>query len=280
MPSFWTLDLKALHSMHRARTLLPLALACCLALAGALGGCGGGSSDSLVQLQGSSASISKSTLDHWMRAKVGADFRASIGTKGPQGLVSEPADYSECAAAARKIVRRSFTGKLKLSDAQIKRKCQELHQAVKEQALGSLIAMRWAEIEAARAGTHISPAFLHKEYERYRAHTFPIEAELQRYLAERHWSISDVLFEVKRNLLARELAPKFEAEARKAGDDGGFAKLGLGQEHAHIAKTSCEAGYVVPGCREYREPPGGPIAPNLVLEAFAAGRASSKSPYK
>lgn len=267
--------------MRRARTPLPLTLACCLALAGALAGCGGGSSDSLVHLQGSSASISKATLDHWMRAKVGADFRASIGTKGPQGLVAEPADYSECAEAAKKIVPRSFTGKLKLSDAQIRRKCQELHQAVKEQALSSLIAEQWAAVEAAEAGVRISPAFLHKEYERYRAQTFPIEAELQRYLADRHWSISDVLFEVKRNLLARGLAPKFQAEVAKAGGgEAGYAKLTLEHYHAHIAKTSCKAGYVVPGCKEYREPPGGPLAPNVIIEAFAGGRASSASPYK
>jgi hypothetical protein len=266
--------------VRRATTrLLPPTLACCLALAGALAGCGGDSGDSLVQLQGSSVSISKATLDHWMRAKVGADFRASIVTKGPQGLVSEPANYAECAAAAKKIVPRGSTGELKLSDAQINRKCQELHQAVKEQALGFLIAAQWAATEAAQAGVHVSPALLHKEYERYRAQRFPIETELQSYLAERNWSVSDVLFEIKQNLLARAMASKLQAEGKTVGG-GGYTKLVLEHEGAHIAKTSCKEGYVVPGCKEYREPRGGRIAPNLVLEAFVAGRASSKTPYQ
>lgn len=262
--------------MRRARTHLLATIVCCLALAGDLAGCGGNSSGSLARFQGSSASIDKASLNHWMRAKVGADFRASIGTKGPEGLVSEPADYAECTAAAKKIVPRSFTGKLKLSDVEIQRKCQELYGAAKEQALSALIRSQWATIEAAKVGVHVSPAFLHKEFERYRKVALPSEAELQRYLTERHWSVSDILFELRQSILDRTLRPKYAAEAKRVTG----ANVLLALYHTRVAKTTCEKGYVVPGCREYRELPGGPPAPNIILEGFAQGRVSSKSPYR
>jgi len=266
--------------MPNPRHRFPM-LAGFVALTCLLAGCGEGSSSSLVQLEGSSASITRGTLNHWMRATVGVDFRASIGTKGPQGLVAEPANYPECMQAAEKIVPRSFSGQLKLTDAQLKLKCQQLHQAIKEEALGFLIQMRWSELEAANAGAKITPAALHAEYEAYLKRTFPAEGQLQKYLAERHWSTADVLFEVKRNLLARVLIPRFQAEVQKAGGGNAvYAALTIAQGHARTAKTHCKAGYVVPGCKGYREPSGGPLAPNVIIEAFAQGRVSSRSPYK
>ncbi len=256
---------------HILRSLPVPCLACCLALAGPLIGCGGGSSDSLVHFQGSSESISKATLNHWMHAKAGADFRAIIGTKGPQGLVAEPANYAECSEAVKKVVPRSFTGQLKLSDVQIKRKCEELYGAVKGQALLSLIQAHWAAVDAAKAGVHVSPASLHKAYERYRAGFLPSEADLHKYLTERNLSVSDLVFEVKQGLFKRTLKPKYLAEAKQRGGE-----ILLARYREHVAKTSCAKGYVVAGCKGYREPAGGAPAPNVILEGFAQGQGSSK----
>jgi hypothetical protein len=250
------------------RSLLPLPLlAIPLALL-ALAGCGG-SSESLTTIQGDSGAISKPMLDHWMRAMAGGDFRQNIGTKGPEGLVSEPANYAECEAAAAKIVPRTYTGQLKLSKAQINQKCHQLYHSLKAQALSFLISVQWAVTEGKEAGFEVSEALLHKEFARTRKQTYPTETLLRRYLQERHWSLSDVLYQLKRNILVRKLLPTFQAKVKQAGGgEATYAKLALERYSSLVSKTSCKPGYVVPNCRQYHGPPSVEPSPDVIIEAF------------
>lgn len=238
-------------------------------------GCGGSSSsESLTHIQGSSASISKATLNHWMRAVLGGDFRQSVGTKGPVGLVSEPAKDSECVAAAKKLVPRSFTGQSKLSEAQLLQKCHELHEAVKAQAISYLLSAQTVALEAAEEGVVLSDAELHKEFARFRREAYPTEAELQQYMGERHLVLSDVLYAFKRNILSARITAKLQAKAKQSGSGGeaAFASLAVANYKGMIAKTTCKAGYVAQGCKGYREPARPAPAPNALLEAFVGGR--------
>jgi hypothetical protein len=253
-------------------TTLLVLLAATLSLV-AFDGCGG--SDSLTRIEGTSASTSPATLNHWMRAMAGGDFRTSIGTKGPRGLVSEPANYSECAAAAKKIVPRSYTGRLKLTDGQIEQKCRALYQAIKAQALSFLISVQWTVAEGAEEGLKVSDALLQKEFARYRKQPYPTEADLQKYLAERQWVLSDVLYQLKRNVLVTQILPHFQAKVKKAGGgEATYVRLALQRYHKLIAKTTCKQGYVVPNCKEYHEPSTAPPSPNSILEAFVKGERS------
>lgn len=250
-------------------TYKPLLVVPALLLALVLGSCGG--SDSLTHIQGSSATITKPMLDHWMRALVGEDFHASVGTEGPVGLVSEPAHYPECAEAAKKVIPRANTGRLKLSDAQIVEKCRQLHQAAKAQALAFLLSVQWTVREGEEQGLRVSEAELHRYFQRYRKEVFGgSEATERRHLAERHWSVADVLYMLKRSMLVSRILPKFQARVNRAG--GGektYARLALARYRGLIAKTSCKPGYVVLGCREYREPAVPPPSAAVILEGFA-----------
>lgn len=254
-------------------------LACAIILFALLGtaGCAGKASvtQSLTHIDGSSAAISKATLDHWMRAMAGGDFRGSLGYKGPRGLVSEPADYPECVSAAKKIVPRTVAGQLKLTDGQIMTTCHQLYNSIKAQALSFLISVQWTVIEGAEQGLKVSPAQLQREFARFRKQTYPTEADLHKYLSERQWVLSDVLYQLKRNVLVTAILPKFEARVKKAG--GGektYTRLALQRYHALIAKTTCRAGYVVPNCSEYHEPPTVAPSPNALLEQLVKGQAS------
>ena len=231
-----------------------------------------GSSDSVIHIDGSSASISKPTLNHWMKAFVGEDFRQVIGTKGPIGLAAEPANYGECATAAKKVIPRSFAGHLKLNDEQIRHKCVELAAAVKEQAMSFLISVQWEILMGAEQGIHISEAQVHREFARTRKARYPTEADLQIYLSDRHLALSDVLYELKRNMLVRGILPKFEARvARAGGGEARYTELALKRYKGLVAKTSCKAGYVAPSCRQYREGGTHPPPPNVTLEQFVKG---------
>jgi hypothetical protein len=254
-----------LQTPHTPLRLIAAVL--CLALP-VLSGCGG-SSEAITHIQGGSGTITRPMLDHWMRAMAGGDFRQNVGTKGPLGLVSEPANYGECEAAAAKIVPRTFTGRLKLSKAQINRKCHELYAALKAQALSYLISVQWTIAEGKEQGVEVSEALLHKEFANERKQNYPTEAQLKRYLEERHWQLSDVLYQLKRNILVRKIVPALRAKAEQTGGgEAAYAKLATERYNRLVARTSCKPGYVVPNCSEYHGPPSVEPSPDAILEAF------------
>jgi hypothetical protein len=81
---------------------------------------------------------------------------------------------------------------------------------------------------------------------------------------------ADAMYQLKRNILVTRLRPKFEAEVKKAG--GGertLARLALANYQSLIAKTTCKAGYVVLGCKGYREPAVALPSASVILEGFA-----------
>jgi hypothetical protein len=234
--------------------------------------CGSSGGGSLVHIKGSSATISRPMLDHWMRVLVAGDFRAVIGTKAPLGLASEPANYGQCAEAAKKVSKRSFTGKLKLSDAEISSKCHQLHQLVREQALALLISAQWEALLAKEQGVSVSDAELHREFLRYRKEAFGSEAKYQAYLAERRLALSDVLYQLRRSVYVTRILPKFKARVNAAG--GGlktYAKLAFERHDMLVAKTTCEAGYVMEDCKGYKAPAKASPSPNVVLEGIVQG---------
>jgi hypothetical protein len=255
---------------HKSSLVSPaLAFALLLALL-TLGACGG--SDGITHIQGSSETITKPMLDHWMRADVATDFRANIGTKAPTGLAAEPANQSECAQAAKTVIPRSYTGQSKLTDAEIAQKCHQLYIAIRNQAMSYLLSAQWTKLEAKELGVRLSEPELHKEFLRSRKETYGNQATFLKYMRERRLVLSDVLYLLTRNILVTRILPKFEARVKHAG--GGekvYAKLALVRYHGLIAKTSCKAGYVMEDCKEYREPPTPLSSPDVILEGFVQG---------
>jgi hypothetical protein len=252
-----------------ASNLLLSVLALLLSLL-ALTGCGG--TESVTHIGGSSATISKPMLDHWMRAVVATDFRVSVLSRAPKGLASEPANYSECAAAAKKVVPKTSTGQLKLTDAEISRKCHQLYQAIRNQAMSYLLSAQWTMLEAKELGVPLSEAEMHREFLRYRKEAYNSPARYESYMKERRLVLSDVLYQLRRNVLVTRLLPKFQAKVAKTG--GGekvYVKFALERYRARIAKTSCKAGYVMENCKEYHAPAKELPSPSVILEGFVRG---------
>jgi hypothetical protein len=249
------------------KSLIPISslLALSLALL-ALAGCGGG--ESVVHIQGLSASISKATLKHWMQALVGSDFRTSNATVAPAGLVSEPADYKRCAAAVRLVAPRTQP---RPSDTIVAERCRQLYRGIKAQALSFLISAAWTVGEGAEMGLKVSEAQLKRQFAVERRQTYPTEAQLNKYLSERHMVLSDLLYQLKRSILVSEILPKFEAKVRKAGGKNAYGRLAIARYDALVARTSCSPGYVVPNCKEYHGPEAVVPSPNQVLEAIVQG---------
>ncbi len=254
-------------STHRSPALI-------LAMIGvvfALGGCSGGTS--IVRFEGpSSASISRAALSHWMRALAGGDFRRLIGVEGPTDFASEPADYPRCLAAAKLVAPRSFFNQLRLSRPEIERRCHELHKALKTQALAFLISVRWAIAEAAEQGIVVSNADVRRAFASTRPTRYPTEQDLRKYLNERHWSLSDLLYELKARLLSDRVShPRGSSEG--IGDESQPVSVALAMGHRGdlVARTSCSRGYVIPACEQYRGPSPPQPTPDSILRGLVRG---------
>jgi hypothetical protein len=248
---------------------LAISLAASAVLSVTAGGCG--SAESVVHIAGASdVSISKPTLDHWMRAMVGGDFRQSLGTRGPTGLASEPADRERCLAAVKLVAPRSFFNQLKQSRAELEKVCRELHRSVEAQALSFLIATRWAEVEAAELGITVTDADVRQLFAGFRKHLYPTERDLHDYLAERQWSLADVLYQFRRDALNSKVALRVEQKLKRSGGGAqAFAKFSLKHYSDLVARTSCEPGYVVPNCSQYRGPSSVSPSPDVILKNLA-----------
>ncbi len=249
---------------------LAVALACGVLATGC------GSTDAVVRFEGPShGSIARSTLDHWMQAVAGADIQHNLGAEGPTGLVSDPADYRRCVAAAKLVGPRSFFNQLRFDHAQAMQKCHELHEAIKAQALSFLIGAHWTMAEAFRRGIPANAAEVRSALGNARGGTYPPAAELGSYLKERHWSLSDLLFQVRLELLAERLQgssiPDASSEA-VAHPSSASAILAREQLHIRADKTFCEPGYVVPGCSEYRGSVRTATSPDTLIERLTGKR--------
>jgi len=224
--------------------------AICLSLL-TFGGCAG--NDTVVHVDGAkNASIGNSTVDHWMRSMVGADFREAIGVQGPSGFASEPADYSRCIDAAKLVGPRSFFNQLRPGRPYLERTCRALYRSVKAQALDFLIAVQWAQLEGVERGVKVTDAELKRAFQQTRKRRYPTEGDLHRYLAERQWSLADLLYRLKHELLLKRLGPI-------SGADTGEANARM------VARTRCAAHDLVPGCSGYRGPAAISPSPGAIL---------------
>lgn len=249
----------------------PHSLASTVAMAVALltmTSCGGSGNDSVVHFEGPShASIGESTLNHWMQVMAGDDIRRNLGTEGPTGLASEPADYQRCFAAAKLVAPRSFFNQIRYDRVQITEQCHQLHQAIKAQALAFLISAHWTIVEGAERGITASAADVQSAFDTARKQPYPTEAALRRYLGERHWSLSDLLYRVKLDLLAGKLQEHAGTKGASAGSDQLISpRLTSKRLQNSASKTICRAGYVVVGCSEYRGPPTAAPSADLLIE--------------
>ena len=211
-------------------------------------------------------------LNNWMQAMASGGFRQIIGTRGPAGFVSDPANYPRCVRAAKLVAPKTFLGQQKLTDAQLNKKCHKLYEALKTQALNFLISAQWTTAEGERHGIHVSQADLKHQFDLVRKFQFPTEADLHKYLTERQWTLSIIYYQLKRNIIVTRLTPLVQRQiAAAGGGERGNVDVALKRQKTRVARTSCKPGFVVPSCKEYR--PGAPeLSSSVIFEEIAEGK--------
>jgi hypothetical protein len=252
-------------------TCRPIVLAV-LALA-ACGLCACGSSDpsgKVIATVGKSE-ITQAQLSHWMATDVAGDYRELNGSNAPKGLVSDPPDYPRCVAAAKSIVTSSGAP-TKLSDAQVRLKCHQLHTVASEQALSFLISALWSIEEGAEHGQRVSEAELTRALNKLRHEEYPDPAQFKRYLTQEGRSVSDERYLLQRNILNETFVNRLKAQAGKGpASEKAFTTLVLANEAKWIAKTHCKAGYRSIQCKQYAGSTSASPSAAVLVEHLKAG---------
>jgi hypothetical protein len=253
------------------RRIHPLALALIagLLILG-LGSCGG-SGDPTVAIVGKTK-ISRSTLNHWMSTMLGGDYREIVGSAAPAGLVSEPADYARCVAAAKAIKPASLPASIP-NEARLKIRCRQLYTAVKEQALSYLISALWRSEEGAEVGHNVSDRELSRKVQELAYSNYKSPAAFHRFLASRHWSLADERFLLKRNLLDSKFLERVKARvAALGGGEKTYGKLVQENVAKWSKKTSCSSGYTAWQCRPGGSPGEADPSAAMVVEQLGGVR--------
>jgi hypothetical protein len=196
-----------------------------------------------------------------MSTMVGGDINEISGQIAPAGLVSDPPNYSACVSVLAKAVAIWTPSRPKPSAALLRTKCKELSEVIKLQALKYLVASQQSIALAADQGITVSDEEVKQWFERKKAAQFSTDAEFRQYLADRGWTLGDDLFLVRQNLISNKLRQK-----AAAGGSRVLAQLERA-ERDWTTKTTCHAGYVVEGCKQYNATKQvSTRPPDLVLE--------------
>jgi hypothetical protein len=252
---------KRLHS--------PLATLAILLAACSLAACGGDApktipSDAVASIGGTP--ITKATLSHWMNSITGGDIYERFLKRAPLGLVSEPANYAACERAATSLTLASGR-KPPFTSNQIAQKCRQLYLAIREQSLLFLISVQWRVNEAKENGITVSDGEVAKSSREYNAKNYPKPGEFETYLANHEWVASDVLYQLKRNLLTTKLHEKLSGSGAETPQTlTKFVHFVEGNLKKRTAETHCLPAYAVSTCRGYKAPTSATPAPALILE--------------
>jgi Raf kinase inhibitor-like YbhB/YbcL family protein len=218
-----------------SRAVAPAALAALIGLA-ALTGCGG---------------TTKTTT-----TVVTAPGRASGGGSATQASVGATVATVE----RTPITKASFEHWMSVTAALSHAKAQH-RAALKNQVLGFLITSQWVLAEAAHLGLDVSEAEVRQRLHQVTAKQFPKASQLKHYLASVGETEADLLMRVKGELLESKIAQ--HVTAGKTASTEPHLLLSDFQKSFEArwrARTSCQPGYVIEDCREYKGVPHAPAA--------------------
>jgi hypothetical protein len=191
--------------------------------------------------------ITRAAVSHWMQTLAGGDYYELSGRHTVPGeLVSDPPDYPRCVASLEATAARSPKKRPVPAGVKLLKKCQQLYQALRTQAITTLVRSQWVTSVVRDLGVTVSDAEVQKLFRETELSRFPSEAALRHDLATRKESIADDLLLLKLDLISQKVKPKLS-------EPGGQQRLAEA-ERRWTAKTSCQPEYVVVRCKQYRGP--------------------------
>jgi foldase protein PrsA len=183
--------------MNKAVRVL-LALCALAAITAVAAGCGGGSipGNAVASVDGNS--IDKSEFNHWMNVAVKSSGQ-------PSATVPDPPNYQKCVAQKRKTAPKPGKGQPKVTDASLKKQCQQEYTSLRDQVVSLLISYRWIQGEASQRGIKVTDADVKKSFQQQKKQNFPKEADYQKFLKQYGQTEADILMRVRLDLLSNKI---------------------------------------------------------------------------
>jgi hypothetical protein len=241
-------------------------------------GCGSSSSSggNAVVAQVAGKKITESTLNHWTAVFMRGDFYQAAGRKAPIGFASDPPRPEACVSVAKtfaaKTVPTPGVKKPKLSEGQLQVKCRALYTQVRQEALGYVLSILWGEGQVAELGRKVTDREVQQNLKELIVNTYHTQQNFQTTLANKGWSLADIQYIIRRNILGRIFVAALKAKAAKlGGGQSTFVKL-VNQSNAKWStKTNCRPQDLVWECQEYKPSAAlGSSSPAVLLEEMGA----------
>jgi phosphatidylethanolamine-binding protein (PEBP) family uncharacterized protein len=145
------------------------------------------------------------------------------------------------------------------------------------QALGFLITSQWVVGEAAARGVDVSETEVKQRFSQLVHESFPKAGSLQKYLVKSGETEADLLARIKVELLASKIAAKVSA-GKSAAQRSASLTAFESAFHSHWKSyTSCEPGYVMEDCKQYKGKPEELSARSSSGKASSTAASSSSS---
>ncbi|HEY8304685.1 MAG TPA: hypothetical protein VIG42_08885 [Solirubrobacteraceae bacterium] len=140
------------------------------------------------------------------------------------------------------------------------------------QALGFLITSEWVLGEAAARRLSVSEAEVERRYAQLIHQSFPKTGSLRKYLAKSGETEADLLARIKVELLASRIASKITVGRSASQRTATLAAFERSFQRHWKSLTSCNAGYVMEDCKQYKGKPE-----NLTAKTGSASSRSSSA---
>jgi hypothetical protein len=241
------------HLSGTARATAHTWAALCAALISilCLSACGGSGSDVVVARVGDKT-ITKAALERWTAIEAVLSYQTDPTKPVPKGVVPDPPDYANCIAYLASAGSKPAGSQQKSTAVKLMDQCRQRYRLLQHHILDILITNSWLDGEGAAQGLAVSDAEVKQALDQQ----FPTPAALQRFLKITGEKASDERALLKSALMATKLQ---RAAAAKRG-------LSAAQQQQAVtrfteafterwsARTSCQPGYVVQECRQYKGP--------------------------
>jgi foldase protein PrsA len=156
--------------------------------------------------------ITRSDFDHWMT--VFAKSTASQSSSGSAtATVPDPPNYAKCIKAKRDAAAKTKS-KARPTDKQLTNQCKTEYTALRDQALGLLIAAQWLEGEAADQKVKVTDAEVTKAIDTQRKEQYPKEADFKKALKDAGFTMEDLRYQTRLQQLQDKLVKKIQKRAK------------------------------------------------------------------
>jgi peptidyl-prolyl cis-trans isomerase B (cyclophilin B) len=122
------------------------------------------------------------------------------------------------------------------------------YEETAESALETLLQSIWIQGESTERGIDVTPVEIAKEREKIKREDFKSEAQYRKFLAESHYTESDVRERVKTQILSQKIQEQLQHQLKHQAEQQGFAKFVTAFDNRWRARTVCLPRYAIKDC--------------------------------